>query len=164
MRTIVSIVVCCMFVLSAVAACMFYNAAGVIEQKNEQYKSELSVHRRAIAKYKREQNEISRYEDLWKEIRENGLDPAKWVQYPVNLNATLSWKELKKLIILAGNTTEGNIQWFMPERLRVTRKLVRVKSNSSGEVLEVPQAGDLDQEDLMQVYELSIDGRFLVQK
>lgn len=107
--------------------------------------------------------EVAKAAGLWKQIRDVGLEPERWVTHALSVSKTLSWDEFSRLVLLSANTidTQGGY-WFKPERLRVVRVVGDAKDKKvEGPVIVSAEGGDAKK---VELYDASFDGKFLIRK
>lgn len=164
MRWLVSILLSVAF---AAGIILFYQVWTDFKYSQAEIKvlqQEMKDYKRVAKMYREQEEKIVIVNALWNEIRDAGLVPDNWLQYPLSLSKTLEWKEVEKMMVLASNKEEQNGYRFKPVQFRVARVLVK-KELSEEEAAQVDEnAPVLERQDVEQMYELNMTGSFLIPK
>lgn len=125
---------------------------------------ELRDYEKVAQMYREQEEKVVIVNALWSEIKNAGLEPGKWIEYPMSLGKTLEWRDAKKMLLLASNKDKTGNYWFKPQRMLVSRVLVKPQTAGGEAPAVAPAEGDLASEDGLQMYDMSMTGSFLIQK
>jgi len=134
MRWIIALVLVTLAGAGAVLAVDAWSASRRVAAEVEH----LSGQRAQVARLLGEKAEAERRKTeaaaLAVEIEASGLDPAAWVHQPLAVNRNLSWRELERLLKVAGSDpkAEGG-HWYRPRLLRVARVAGQATSEPAAE-------------------------------
>lgn len=107
--------------------------------------------------------EVAKAAVLWKQIRDVGLAPDRWVTHPLSVSKTLSWDDYSRLVLLSANTLDASGgYWFKPERLRVVRVVGEDKGQNAEGLITVGAEGGAGKQ--VELYDATFVGKFLIRK
>ncbi|WP_461210031.1 hypothetical protein [Desulfocurvus sp. DL9XJH121] len=162
MRWLISILISVVFAAGIILYYQMWKDIRSGQAEIEVLQNELRDYEKLADLYRQQEEKVVIVNALWGEIKNAGLEPDKWVKYPLSMSKTLEWKDVEKMMLLANNKPETSHYWFKPDRMLVSRVLVAPPD--SGGQATAPAEADLAAPDTLQMYDMNISGTFLMPK
>jgi len=162
MRWLISILISVVFAAGIILYYQMWKDIKAGQAEIVVLQQELKDYETLAGLYKKQEEKVVIVNALWGEIKQAGLEPDKWVKYPMSMGKTLEWRDVEKMMLLACNKGKTGQYWFKPQRVVVSRVLVQ--PDSGGATGTAPAEADLAATDALQMYDLNMTGSFLIQK
>lgn len=162
MRWLISILISVVFAAGIILYYQMWKDIQAGQAEIQALQQELQDYEKVARMYKEQEDKVVIVNALWGEIKKAGLEPGKWIEYPMSMGKTLEWRDVEKMMLLACNKDKTGNYWFKPQQVVVTRVLVQPEEGGEGGV--APAEADLGAADSIQMYDMSMNGSFLIKK
>ena len=162
MRWLISILISVVFAAGIILYYQMWKDIQTGQAEIQTLQQEIKDYNRVAKLYEEQEEKVVIVNALWSEIKNAGLEPGSWIEYPMSMGKTLEWRDVEKMMLLACNKDKSSNYWFKPQRVVVTRVLV--KPDEEGDTATAPAEGNLAAAGSMQMYDMNMTGSFLIKK
>lgn len=97
-----------------------YQENQYLREKVQAQKDRLKNLKLWYKKHQTRAEKLAEWNRFWRNLQSAGLNPQNWQKYPLNINARLNSKELKRLLHLLGTQQrQARKTWFNPQKFKV---------------------------------------------